>query len=145
MNAIILGALQQKASDIHLEPFEKKLVLRYRVDGTLRANVALLSATCPVILRMHPNKGARMTPPVQRGLCRAAAVLTLAAVSAASARAQGSSAATPAPGPAIGSSAPDFALPGATRYGLLRDSVRLSNFRGQTVVIAFFYKARTKG
>lgn len=36
VNAIILGALQQKASDIHIEPFEKKLVLRYRVDGTLR-------------------------------------------------------------------------------------------------------------
>src|SRR5436309_924312 len=36
INAIILGALQQKASDIHLEPFEKKLILRYRIDGTLR-------------------------------------------------------------------------------------------------------------
>src|SRR6202158_3528867 len=36
VNAIILGALQQKASDIHLEPFEKKLILRYRVDGSLR-------------------------------------------------------------------------------------------------------------
>ena len=31
-----MGALQQKASDIHIEPFEKKLVLRYRVDGILR-------------------------------------------------------------------------------------------------------------
>jgi len=36
VNAIILGALQQKASDIHIEPFEKKLILRYRVDGALR-------------------------------------------------------------------------------------------------------------
>src|SRR5258708_18872231 len=36
VNAIILGAFQKKASDIHLEPFEKKLILRYRVDGTLR-------------------------------------------------------------------------------------------------------------
>jgi type IV pilus assembly protein PilB len=36
INAIILGALQQKASDIHIEPFEKKLILRYRVDGSLR-------------------------------------------------------------------------------------------------------------
>jgi peroxiredoxin len=41
--------------------------------------------------------------------------------------------------------APDFALPAATRYGLLRDSIRLSDLRGKTVVIAFFYKARTKG
>src|SRR5258708_17752188 len=36
INAIILGALQQKASDIHIEPFERKLILRYRVDGSLR-------------------------------------------------------------------------------------------------------------
>jgi len=36
VNAVILGALQQKASDIHIEPFEKKLLLRYRVDGSLR-------------------------------------------------------------------------------------------------------------
>jgi len=36
VNAIILGALQNKASDIHIEPFEKKLGLRYRIDGLLR-------------------------------------------------------------------------------------------------------------
>jgi peroxiredoxin len=41
--------------------------------------------------------------------------------------------------------APDFTISGATRFGLLRDSVRLSDFRGQTVVIAFFIRARTKG
>ncbi len=48
-------------------------------------------------------------------------------------------------GPAVGEMAPDFTLVGATRYGVLRDSVRLSDFRGQTVVLAFFPKARTKG
>ena len=47
--------------------------------------------------------------------------------------------------PEVGAAAPDFALPGATRYGVLRDSVRLSDFRGKTVVLAFFYRARTKG
>ena len=47
--------------------------------------------------------------------------------------------------PEVGSVAPDFALPGATRYGLLRDPVRLSDYRGKTVVLAFFYRARTKG
>lgn len=36
VNAVILGALQQKASDIHIEPFEKKFIVRYRVDGNLR-------------------------------------------------------------------------------------------------------------
>jgi thioredoxin-dependent peroxiredoxin len=47
--------------------------------------------------------------------------------------------------PEVGAMAPDFQLPGATRYGLLRDPVRLSDFRGKTVVLAFFYRARTKG
>jgi hypothetical protein len=51
----------------------------------------------------------------------------------------------PQPTPEVGSMAPDFTVAGATRYGLLRDSVRLSDFRGQTVVIAFFFQARTKG
>jgi len=36
VNAIILGALGEKASDIHIEPFEKRLVVRYRIDGDLR-------------------------------------------------------------------------------------------------------------
>jgi hypothetical protein len=47
--------------------------------------------------------------------------------------------------PAIGAVAPDFSLPGGTRYGLLKAPVRLSDYRGQTVVLAFFYQARTKG
>jgi len=47
--------------------------------------------------------------------------------------------------PAVGAVAPDFALTGATQYGVLRTPVRLSDYRGKTVVIAFFYKARTKG
>ena len=70
-----------------------------------------------------------------------AAVLVLAASTAG---AQQPSAAGNPP-PDVGSMAPDFSLPGATRYGLLRDSVRLSDFRGKTVVLGFFYKARTKG
>ena len=45
----------------------------------------------------------------------------------------------------VGDQAPDFALRGATRYGLLENPVRLSDYRGQTVVLAFFFKARTKG
>ena len=45
----------------------------------------------------------------------------------------------------IGAAAPDFSLPGATRYGVLAGPVRLSDFKGKTVVLAFFYKARTKG
>ena len=45
----------------------------------------------------------------------------------------------------VGVTAPDFRIPGATRYGILRDPVRLSDFRGKTVVLAFFYRARTPG
>jgi peroxiredoxin Q/BCP len=51
----------------------------------------------------------------------------------------------PAEALAAGAAAPDFALPGATRYGVLRTPVHLSDFKGKTVVLAFFYKARTKG
>lgn len=47
--------------------------------------------------------------------------------------------------PNVGQMAPDFTAPGATRYGLLQSPVKLSDFRGKTVVLAFFFKARTKG
>jgi peroxiredoxin len=36
-------------------------------------------------------------------------------------------------------------LKGATKDGLLPKEVSLLDFRGQTVVLAFFYKARTGG
>ena len=45
----------------------------------------------------------------------------------------------------VGAVAPDFTLPGATRYGTLRAPIHLSDFKGETVVLAFFFKARTKG
>jgi hypothetical protein len=45
----------------------------------------------------------------------------------------------------VGAVAPDFELPGATRYGLLQNPVRLSDFKGRTVVLAFFFRARTRG
>ena len=35
VNLILVQALKEKASDIHIEPFEKSLKLRYRVDGNL--------------------------------------------------------------------------------------------------------------
>ncbi len=36
VNAILLNAIKVRASDIHLEPYEKKLRVRYRIDGVLR-------------------------------------------------------------------------------------------------------------
>ncbi len=76
------------------------------------------------------------------------AAFTLTAVlgSAAVAGAQQPAAAPPPQtGPKVGDTAPDFSLPGATRYGLLRDPVQLSSMKGKTVVLAFFFKARTRG
>ncbi len=46
---------------------------------------------------------------------------------------------------AVGEMAPDFALTGATRYGILQDPVRLSDLRGEVVVLAFFFRVRTRG
>ena len=48
-------------------------------------------------------------------------------------------------GPPVGARAPDFTLPAATRAGVQKRPVRLRDLKGKTVVIAFFYKARTKG
>jgi len=45
----------------------------------------------------------------------------------------------------VGATAPDFALAAATRSGVLAEPVRLSDFRGKTVVLAFFYRVRTPG
>ena len=70
-----------------------------------------------------------------------AALLGIVAAGGALAAQQPAAAASPA----VGTVAPDFTLPGATRYGLLADPVRLSDFKGETVVLAFFFKARTKG
>jgi len=74
-----------------------------------------------------------------------ALAVTVLAGSAARAQQPAAPAAPSYPAPDVGAMAPDFALPGATRYGLLRDPVRLSDHRGKTVVLAFFYRARTKG
>lgn len=65
-----------------------------------------------------------------------------ALAAAAPALAQQPQTATPLP---LGAVAPDFSLPGATRFGVLRDPVHLSDFKGKTVVLAFFIKARTAG
>jgi peroxiredoxin Q/BCP len=45
----------------------------------------------------------------------------------------------------VGDAAPDFEIPGATRHGILEQPISLSDYRGETVVLAFFFKARTGG
>ena len=47
--------------------------------------------------------------------------------------------------PKAGDMAPDFTLKGSTKDGVLPKPIHLADFRGQTVVLAFFPKARTKG
>lgn len=48
-------------------------------------------------------------------------------------------------GPKVGEMAPNFSLAGATRYGVLRDQIALENYKGNTVVLAFFFRARSRG
>ena len=74
-----------------------------------------------------------------------AAVVALGVATSGEAQSTAPAAATPAPAVKVGDQAPDFSLRGATRYGLLAQPVRLADYRGQTVVLAFFFKARTKG
>ena len=45
----------------------------------------------------------------------------------------------------VGAVAPDFTLPGATRHGVLQEEISLRDYAGKTVVLAFFFRARTRG
>jgi hypothetical protein len=72
--------------------------------------------------------------------------LSLLALAATAARAQQPAAAPATPPPLeVGAVAPDFTLPGGTRYGVLRDPIHLSDFHGKTVILAFFFRSRTRG
>jgi hypothetical protein len=46
---------------------------------------------------------------------------------------------------AVGEMAPDFAFTGATRHGVISETLNLSDYRGEVVVLAFFFRARTRG
>jgi len=75
------------------------------------------------------------------------AVVAIVAVSLATTaplRAQSPTPAAPI-GPQVGDVAPDFSLPSSTKNGVLSTAVRLSDLKGQVVVLAFFPKARTSG
>jgi type IV pilus assembly protein PilB len=54
-NAILIQAIKDRASDIHIEPFEKAARLRYRIDG------ALMDAPPPPKSMLVPNAGCRKT------------------------------------------------------------------------------------
>jgi len=41
VNQVLLRAVQERASDIHIDPQEKKVIIRYRIDGVLRPERSL--------------------------------------------------------------------------------------------------------
>ncbi len=45
----------------------------------------------------------------------------------------------------VGEMAPDIQVTGVTRYGVVSEALTLSDLRGETVVLAFFFKVRTGG
>lgn len=50
VNQLLSNAVTQKASDIHIDPHETKLVIRYRVDGVLRVEKVLQKSMQNVLI-----------------------------------------------------------------------------------------------
>ena len=50
INGVLTQAVKENASDIHIEPFENRLVVRFRVDGVLREVVQTRRAVAPLIV-----------------------------------------------------------------------------------------------
>ena len=49
INALITEAIKENASDIHVEPFESRLSIRFRVDGVLREVLQTRRALAPLV------------------------------------------------------------------------------------------------
>jgi len=49
INAVLTEAVKENASDIHVEPYENRLVIRFRVDGVLREVLETRRAVAPLI------------------------------------------------------------------------------------------------
>ncbi len=50
INAMLTEAVRKSASDIHIEPFEKRLAVRYRVDGVMQKLLEPPRAIAPLII-----------------------------------------------------------------------------------------------
>ncbi len=50
INALLTEAVKENASDIHIEPFENRLVVRFRVDGVLREALNSKRAVAPLLV-----------------------------------------------------------------------------------------------
>ena len=49
-NMIIVNAIERKASDIHIEPFEDEVMVRYRVDGMLTKEMSIPRNLLPAVV-----------------------------------------------------------------------------------------------
>ncbi len=49
VNQVLIEAIERRATDVHFEPFEHKLVVRYRIDGTL-----VEASVPPEVARFQP-------------------------------------------------------------------------------------------
>jgi cytochrome oxidase Cu insertion factor (SCO1/SenC/PrrC family) len=74
-----------------------------------------------------------------------AAALVIGAASIAGAQQSTPADSTAAAIPAVGEMAPDFSFRAIDREGIAANPTRLSALRGQTVVLWFFVRARTRG
>ena len=50
INAILQEAIKTRASDIHIEPYESRLAVRFRIDGSLRDMLDLSARLAPVLV-----------------------------------------------------------------------------------------------
>ncbi|NND59099.1 MAG: type II secretion system ATPase GspE [Gammaproteobacteria bacterium] len=50
INAVLTEAVKENASDIHIEPYENRLVVRFRVDGVLRDVLQSRRALAPLVV-----------------------------------------------------------------------------------------------
>lgn len=50
LNALFTQAIKQKASDIHIETYESRVVVRLRVDGVLREILEIQRAAAPLVI-----------------------------------------------------------------------------------------------
>ena len=50
INAVLTQAVKENASDIHIEPFENRLVVRFRIDGVLHEVLQSRRAVAPLVV-----------------------------------------------------------------------------------------------
>jgi len=50
INALLTEAVKENASDIHIEPYENRMVVRFRVDGVLREVLEPVRVLAPILV-----------------------------------------------------------------------------------------------